>query len=188
MPVHPFEPGHSGRRTLDAGCSMQPGQHRQVGQAHCLLPRLGCFMLGVMESAPRATVPLYDPPCLPALAPVCYVTIQPWLNALDTGRMCSWSLPQSRHHGGRKGRRRTQDAGRSSSRLSPPSSLFSLLSFSLSSHSSLRSLFSVLSLRSLLSLSIGKWQQRRQQCRQQQCIGVCTHVCFVIAMRFSPCL
>ena len=133
MPVHPFEPGHSGRRTLDTGCSTRPGQHRQVGQAHCLLQRLGCFMLGVMESAPCATVPLYDPPCLPALAPVCYVTIQPWLNALDTGRMCSWSLPQSHHHGGRKGRRRTQDAGGStSSRLSPPSSLFSLLSSSLS--------------------------------------------------------
>ena len=143
MPIHPFEPGHSGRWTLDAGCSTQPGQHRRAGQAHCLLQRLGCFMLGVMESAPCATFPLYDPPCLPALAPVCYVTIQPWLNALDTGRVCSWSLPHSRHHGGRKGRRRTQDAGRSSSRLSPPSSLFSLLSFSLS-------LFTLLSPFSLL--------------------------------------
>ena len=208
MPIHPFEPGHSGRWTLDAGCSTQPGQHRQAGQAHCLLQRLGCFMLGVMESAPCATFPLYDPPCLPALAPVCYVTIQPWLNALDTGRVCSWSLPHSRHHGGRKGRRRTQDAGCSSSQLSPPSSLFSLLSFSLS-------LFTLLSPFSLLcplspfssfsfhrrlrahahvylcvplALLACKWQQRRQQCRQQQCVGVCMHVCFVIAMRFLPCL
>ena len=175
MPIHPFEPGHSGRWTLDAGCSTQPGQHRQAGQAHCLLQRLGCFMLGVMESAPCATFPLYDPPCLPALAPVCYVTIQPWLNALDTGRVCSWSLPHLRHHGGCKGRRRTQDTGCSSSQLSPPSSLFSLLSFSLSlsSRSSLRSLFSVLSLRSLHSLSIGACARMRMY--TCACLWRCSH-------------
>ena len=95
MPVHPCEPGDCGRW----GCSRKPGQLRQGGQAHCLLQRLGCIMLGFMESAPCATIILHDPPCLGscaplsflALAPVCYVTIQPWL-------LCRWSLPQD--HGG----------------------------------------------------------------------------------------